>query len=288
MSKEGDKKWFYMALGHRRGPVAFEDLREKIVKKEVVIESTQVWKQGMKQWINLADAKPFATTIKKITSVSTQADSINKAAATNDVDEDLICRGASRLLFNLYFYIGWLIPIVLAVVVLTELQVQQILSPVQVSSGLFFKWLPFILLAIATWQMAASRMRHAGYSRAQGLGVFLPLYNLWVFMVCLLTPRNYKRKKKLGAVVIIYLLMFGGVVAGCILVLVPKVGAQNLSPFVMTEKMTEYYKGKTSYSSRYNDNVSEAARAKARKEQLLKEKKEEREQSKGSLGLRNK
>ncbi|PQJ28852.1 DUF4339 domain-containing protein [Rubritalea profundi] len=279
-----EKEWFYLSLGRRHGPVTHEDFCDKIAKQEVYIESTQVWKQGMQQWVNLTDAKPFEATIKKIKSVASQADGrVQNAAGTNDVDEEIACRGASRALFNLYFYFGWLIPMSLGIVILVELQVQQYLTPTRASSSLFFQSVPLILLAITTWKIAATRMQHAGYSKVHGLGVFVPIYNLWVYFICLLAPRNYKRHKKLGAGVLFYILLFGIGIAGSVLFLVPKIGAKNLSALVITESMTDYYKGKTSFTSRLNTNASEAASSKARQEQMKKQREIEREQSKGSM-----
>ena len=49
MGKAVEKEWFYLTLGHRRGPVTFEEFCEKIATQEVYIDSTQVWKQGMKK-----------------------------------------------------------------------------------------------------------------------------------------------------------------------------------------------------------------------------------------------
>lgn len=278
------KEWFYLSLGRRRGPVTHEDFCDKIVKQEIYIDSTQVWAQGMEQWVNLTDSKPFEVVINKIKSVASQADDqLQDASDTNNVDEDIACRGASRALFNVYFYFGWLIPAMLGIVILTELQVQQYLTPLRANSGLFFQSFPLILLAITMWQMAATRMKHAGYSKGHGLGVFVPGYNLWVYSICLLAPRNYKRHKKLGAGAFLYILLFGIGIAGSVLFLVPKIGAKNLSPLVVTESMTDYYKGKTSFTSRLNTNASKAASSKARQEQIKKQRKIEREQSKGSM-----
>ena len=141
------KEWFYLTLGHRRGPVTFEEFCEKIVKQEVYIDSTQVWKKGMKQWVDLAEAKPFSATIKKIKSVASQSESqVREVATTNGGDDDLACCGSSRALFNVYFYIGWVVPVTLAIAILTELQVQQILSPVRASTSLFIQVLPMLVL----------------------------------------------------------------------------------------------------------------------------------------------
>ena len=267
------KEWFYLTLGHRRGPVTFEDFCEKIVKQEVYIDSTQVWKKGMKQWINLAEAKPFAATIKKVKSVASQSEAqVRELAATKDGDEDLACRGSSRALFNVYFYIGWVIPVTLAIAILTELQVQQILSPLRASTSLFIQILPLMVLAIATWQMAGSRMQHAGYSKWHALGVFVPLYNLWVYMICLLAPRNYRLRKNLGAGGIFYILLFGAVTASSVVYLVPQIGLKNLSPLVMTEQMMQLYKEKTGFSSRFNSHQDEAAGSKVLQEQIIEQK----------------
>lgn len=284
MGKVVEKEWFYLTLGHRHGPVTHEVFCDKIVKQEIYIDSTQVWAQGMEQWVNLTDSKPFEAVINKIKSVASQADDqLQDASDTNNVDEDIACRGASRALFNVYFYFGWLIPVMLGIAILTELQVQQYLTPSRANSGLFFQSFPLILLAITMWQMAATRMKHAGYSKGHGLGVFVPGYNLWVCSICLLAPRNYKRHKKLGAGVFLYLLLFGIGIAGSVLFLMPQIGAKNLSPLVITESMTDYYKGKTNFTSRFNTNANEAASSKARQEQIKKQREIEREQSKGSM-----
>jgi len=278
-----EKEWFYLTLGHRHGPVTHEDFCKKIAKQEVYIDSTQVWTQGMTQWVNLTDAKPFDCSINKIKSAASQAnDRMRDGADTNNVDKDIDCQGASRALFNVYFYFGWIIPMILGIVILVELQVQQYLTPTRANSSLFFQSVPLILLAITTWRMAATRMKHAGYSRAHGLGVFVPIYNLWVCFICLFAPRNYKRHKKLGVGAALYILLFGIGLAGSVLFVVPKVGAKNLSPLVITESMTDYYKGKTGFTSRLNTNVSKTANSKTDKEQMKKKREIEREQSKGS------
>lgn len=284
MGKVVEKEWFYLTLGHRRGPVTFEDFCEKITKQEVYIDSTQVWKKGMDQWVKLAEAKPFEDSVKKFRVVENQSDArVRDAEGAKGIDEDIVCRGASRALFNIYFYFGWLIPIALGIAILTELQVQQLLTPTRVSSSLFFQVLPLVILAIVTWQMAATRMQHAGYSKAHGLGVFVPIYNLWVYAICLFAPRNYGRCKKLGSGAIFYILLFGIAIAGSVLFLVPKMGLRNLSPLVLTENMTDFYKGKIGFNARYNAHAGEAASSKARQEQMKKQKEVEREQSKGSM-----
>lgn len=271
MGKAVEKEWFYLSLGHRRGPVTSEEICHKIAKQEVYLDSTQVWKQGMKQWVNLAEAKPFDAEVKKIRAAAAQADArVISSIGTTGRDEDIKCSGVSRALFNLYFYFGWFIPVALAIAILTELQVYQILTPSRVSSSLFFKVLPLLALAVTTWQIAANRMQHAGYAKAHGLGVFVPVYNLWVYMICLFAPRNYGHRKKNGAGAIFYVLLFGVFTAGSGLFFWAKEGMKNLSPLSMTVNMTEFYKDKTGFTSRFNANASRDASSKARQEQMIK------------------
>ncbi|MFC4993081.1 DUF4339 domain-containing protein [Rubritalea tangerina] len=273
-----------MTLGHRRGPVTKDEFCDKIAKQEVFIDSTQVWKQGMTQWVNLAESKAFAADIKKIRSAASQADArVREETAVKDMDEDISCRGVSRALFNLFFYVGWLVPMMIGIVVLTELQVQQYLDPARYRTSVLLQLVPSILLMIAMWQMAASRMQHAGYSKAHGLGVFVPIYNLWVFLVCLFAPRNYSRRKKLGAAAFVYLFLMLGGLAASALIVVPKVGATSLSPLALTEGLTDFYKEKTNYTGRYNTNVAEAASSEARQEQMKKQKELQKQNSRGSL-----
>lgn len=267
MGRVVEKEWFYLTLGHRRGPVTHEEFCKKIAKKEIYIESTQVWKQGMKQWVNLTDAKPFDVAIRKVNSVAVHTDArVRDVAGLNDNGQDIVYLGASRALFNMYFYFGWLIPVLLGIVIVTELQVQQLVTPTRVRSSLFFQSVPLILLVLTTWQMAAKRMQHAGYSKARGLGVFVPIYNLWVLFACLLLPSGYGAFKKLGAGVIFYILLFGIIITGSVLLLAPKMRVNHFSPLAMTESLSNYYKEKTGFSSRYKANASQASSSKARQE----------------------
>lgn len=264
MGATAEKEWFYLSLGHRRGPVSREDVCDMIAKQEVYIDSTQVWKHGMTQWVDLADAKPFAAPIKKIRAAAAQVDArVRETSSSTGVDEDLVCRGSTRALFNLFFYVGWVVPLFVGVVLLAELQVHQLVTVRTVRSSIWLQSIPVLLFAIALWQMAATRMRHAGYSPKHGLGVFVPIYNVWVLFICMFAPRNYMRKKKLGKPAFCYALFFIAVATSLTLGVIPGLNLKTLSPIAVNESLTNFYKEKASVVSRTNYNSAKAAQIKA-------------------------
>lgn len=258
-----EKEWFYLSLGHRRGPVTHADVCKMIEKQEVYIDSTQVWKHGMEQWVNLVDAKPFSGEIKKIRAAAAQVDArVRETSSSTGVDEDIVCRGSTRALFNVFFYVGWIVPLFLGVVVLAELQVHQLVAVSTVRSNVLLKSIPVLFFAIALWQMAATRMRHAGYSTKHALGVFVPIYNVWVLFICMFAPRNYMRKKKLGKAAFCYALLFlslGAVIATGV---IPGINLKTMSPIAVNESMTDFYKEKTNVTSRINQNAAKSTQSK--------------------------
>ncbi|MGJ8671920.1 GYF domain-containing protein [Rubritalea sp.] len=285
MAGTEDKEWFYMSLGHRRGPVTRENLSKMLLSEELFVESTQVWRDGMKEWEGLADCKAFASTLKKVreTAQKTEAN-VRHTRSSEAGDEDLTCRGASRALFNLFFYIGWVIPILIGVIILTELQVHQLLDPKTVIHNDLQYIIPIGLLLLVSCQIAVSRMRHAGYPAWLGATIFIPVWNLFVLFICLLAPRNFRIQKKLGKAAIGYLVLllvmfalpFSGLLTG--------VTPQSANIFSLTDGISDSYKYQTSYSARINKNQSKSADAEARRKAM--EESHENEGREGALRKR--
>lgn len=257
MGAEKEKEWFYMSLGHRRGPVTEDEVCRMIAKQEVYIDSTQVWKNGMTQWVSLADAKDFAPAIKKIKREVAAMDArVRESAATKGIDEDVVCRGIARGVFNFYFYIGWLAPLLVGVIFLTELQVFQLVEPISLKKHWWLMHFPVLLMLLATCKMCGFRMQHAGYSKAAGWGLLIPVYNLWTLFVCLFAPRNFKRRKKIGPSILVYVFLLLGVAAAMSPAVLPKLTLSNANPLAVNEDLQRFYKNTTNFESRYDKRAS--------------------------------
>jgi hypothetical protein len=278
MAGTEDTVWFYMQHGHRRGPVTHEKLSEMLFDEQIFLESTQVWKEGMEDWEKIDDCKAFKSTVKKLREkVQKEEAKVRHAITSEGVSEDLIARGASRALFNIFFYLGWMLPVLLGVIILAELQVQQWLSPKTVSENSLQYVIPLLLAALALWQMAVSRMCHAGYSGWHGLGVFVPVWNLYPLFICLLAPQNFKKKKVLGKGAVFYGLLFVAAIALPISGVLPNLTAESLNPIAVTDGINNAYKLETSFNARMKKNVEDNSAAEAKK-------KAEKEQSPKSSG----
>lgn len=230
----------------------------------------------MKDWARISDAKDFAPCIKKIRDAAIKAEArVQQAASSEGVDESVVCRGASRILFNIFFYVGWIVPLALSVAALTELQVNQVLDPELLRQRQWIQLIPLFVSVIVLWQMAASRLKHAGYSRARGLTIFVPVFNLWTFFICLCAPRNFARKKKLGrgaAVYFLIMLVFvSTIIAGWLLGLKLK----QFSPLAVNAQVTELYEDKTHFRDRYNKKIQQAKDVEANREQMQRQKEAE-------------
>ncbi|MFC5051323.1 DUF4339 domain-containing protein [Rubritalea spongiae] len=280
MASREEKEWFYMALGHRRGPVTRDTLCEMLLNEELYIESTQVWREGMKEWEELADCKAFASTLKKVREAARQTEAnVRHAASSDSKEEDLICRGASRALYNCFFYIGWTVPILIGVVILTELQVYQIIDVSTVVRNKLQYIVPLTLLLLALCQMSVSRMRHAGYPAWLGVTVFVPIWNFFIFFVCLFTPQNFKRKKRLGKAALAYFLLFLAMLALPFSGLFTGLNPQSVNLFSVTQGMIDAYKYQTSFSTRLKHSKEKAEAAEERRKELEEKEREEREKS---------
>lgn len=265
--------WFYLSLGRRCGPVSKSELQALIENKEIYIESTKVWREGMEEWVELLHAKDFASYVKKLKAEARKADArVRQEAQTDELDEAILCRGATRGLFNVFFYVGWLLPMLVVVAIITELQVFQFLPVKVVNAHAWIGVLPLVASSIALWQVSASRMKHAGYSRMHGLTIFVPIWNIWTLLVCLCAPRNFGRKKKVDNVAVISFLVLFFFAAVFLLGLVPGVKARDLSPFAVTEKVFELYEEQTQSRARYNEKVQHSASIESRREQMKQQK----------------
>lgn len=252
MAAEQEKEWFYMSLGHRRGPVTKDEVCRMISKQEVYIDSTQVWKNGMTQWVKLADVKDFAPAIKKLKKEVADLDARVRDSSTHEGAEgDFISRGVSRPFFNLYFYLGWLVPMLVGVFILTELQVFQLIDPMSIERYWWLLHLPVFLVLFVTCQMCGYRMENVGYSRFQGLGLLLPLYNLWILFTCLFAPNNFRRRKKMGLSMLLYIFLFLGVGTVLSPAVLPKLKVAKVSPLAVNEMLQTSYKKETHFEARY-------------------------------------
>lgn len=269
MAGTENKVWFYMQLGHRRGPVTKEQLTEMLTNEEIFIESTQVWCEGMDDWEKLDECKAFNSVVKKVREAAEKVDANVRHAITSEgVDEDLIARGASRALFNVFFYIGWMIPVLIGVAVLTELQVYRFIEPEVVNKNNLQIIIPLGLAVIALWQLATSRMRHAGYSGVMGLTVFVPVWNFFTFFICLFAPQNFKRKKKFGKGGLAYGLLFLIALVVPLIGLVPGLSVQSLNPVLAADKISDTYKLQTSYSARLKKSEQESSEREAKQKAM--------------------
>ena len=266
-------EWFYLSLGVRRGPVSKSELQTLIANQEVYIESAKVWREGMDEWVDLIHAKDFSSYIKKLKAEARKADvRVRQESQSDEVDEAILCRGATRGFFNVYFYIGWLVPMLLCVLIITELQVFQFLPVKVVNAHAWIGMIPLVASATGLWQLAASRMKNAGYSRTHGLTIFVPILNIWTFLVCLCAPKNFGRKKKVDNVAVMSFLVLFFVTGVLLLGLVPNVKVKDLSPFAVTEGVFEMYEEKTQSRDRYKNKVQQSANVESRREQMKQQK----------------
>jgi len=273
MGAAAEKEWFYLSMGHRRGPVTKDEVCDLIAKRDIYIDSTKVWKHGMEEWVQLAEAKDFDSYIKKVKAVAAKADvRVREASAQPELDEDTVCRGASRGLFNMFFYVGWLLPLLIGVAVLSELQVLQVISRKFLTDYEWVRFFPLLCVSLALWAVTSSRMKHAGYSKKFGWTIFVPVLNLWTLFICLCTPRNFGRKKKIGKAAFAFLVFFLSATAVLALKLVPGLALKDLTPLVVNDKVTTFYENKTNMTNRLNQNVQDEANVEARREQMLKQK----------------
>ena len=280
MAGSEEKVWFYMLLGHRRGPVSYAEMSRMLVDEEIFMESTQVWREGMEEWQDLVDCKEFKPAIKKVREAAEKVEAkVRHAASTEGVSEDLISRGASRALFNVFFYIGWCVPVLLGIVIVTELQVLQLIDPVTVYKNNIQLIVPLVLLVVALWRVVVNRMKNAGYDAWLGHLIFIPVANLYTLFICLFAPQNYQRTKEFDKAVwgygALFLLMVGLPFTG----LVPNVTPQSLNPVSLTEGLDDTYKFHTSYRARLKKSQDKAFSAEERRKAMEKE-----SQSKGREG----
>lgn len=276
MGSTTSKEWFYLYLGNRRGPVSMDDICRKVASHDIYIDSTKVWKEGMADWVRLSDAKAFAPYIKEIRAIATKAEArVQQAMSAEGIDEGVLCIGVSRVLFNVFFYIGWLVPLALSIALLTELQVFQLIKPETVHRSQWIPLIPLAISVIALWLMAAKRMQHAGYRSSLGLTVLVPVVNFWTLFVCLCAPLNYRRKKILGRGAVVYFLTLclaaASLVGGALLS--PKM--VQYSPLAVSRQITEMYENKTHFQKRFKQKIKRAAEEKKRYEESLRKKEEQ-------------
>ena len=274
MSGAAENKWFYMSHGHRQGPVSRESLSQLLTNKELMIESTHVWCEGMKDWEKVEDSKQFASTIRSIREAAMQAEAdVRHAASVKGVGEDALCRGATRGLFNLFFYLGWLVPFLIGIAITSELQVHRILSPEYVSDSWWCQFLPFFLVMIYLWQIAASRMKHAGYPAWLGATVFIPIWNIWTLLVCLCAPQNFRRKKKLGKRALGCFLLFVVMLGIPFSAVIPGLNTSTLAPVEVKDRITHFYKYSTGMNARMKKNDEKSSQAESRRKRIEEQKK---------------
>ena len=59
-------EWFYSFAGIRRGPVTEDQIRKLVVEKTLDIDSALVWRNGMAEWLSLADVAEFEPSVELI------------------------------------------------------------------------------------------------------------------------------------------------------------------------------------------------------------------------------
>ena len=259
MAGTTDKDWFYLSHGHRKGPVSRDEIKELLLEKELFIESTQVWSEGMDDWVGIAESKHFSATVKQVLEAEAKAEEEVRHAATIKKDgDDETCRGASRGLFNMFFYVGWIFPLMIGVVLLSELQVHQFFTKEYVDNTWWCQVLPIFLVGLYLWQLAVSRMKHAGFKGWQGITLFIPIWNIWTLFVCLLTPQNFKRKKKLDLPALGYFVLFLVMVGIPFSGIIPSINRESMQPFAVKDSVTAFYNYHTNFKTRMRHNDEQA------------------------------
>lgn len=284
MAKKTKEEWFYLSLGHRRGPVTKDEIEQLIVSEDIYVDSTKVWREGMEKWVKLVESKDFASIIKKLRAEASKADvRVRNAAQGMDVDLEVLCRGVNRSFFNVFFYGLWLLPLLFGIVVITELQVFQALSRTLVEESGWIPLIPLIIVALIFVRMACSRMKNAGFSSGLGWTILVPVVNIWTILVCLCAPRNFGREKKPGWGSLGFLALLGAVVTVIVLGLVPGLKAKDVSPLAVNENMTIFYQDSTDFTRRYNNKQQEKAGSETQREQRMKQKEQQQREANRSM-----
>ncbi|SHK02758.1 protein of unknown function [Rubritalea squalenifaciens DSM 18772] len=259
----GKKQWFYLNLGQRRGPVSKEKLCELIERKEIYYSDVQVWKEGMKEWLPVSKVRSFAGSIKKVSTPSSSTVDTREAKERELREQDSHLGGLGRFGYNLYFYIGWPIVYMLGFIACKELQLYGVLDssdPVQLA------WVPYIIwgfVGLVTLIATASRMRNAGYAGSWCMGLLVPLLNLWILLISLCGPTNYRRRKRLGMGGLVFFMIFVGVTLGATFV---NMGGYHINVDGMKRSVFARYSKLTNIESRQSSALNERAKDNHEKE----------------------
>lgn len=251
MAAPTKREWYYLAQDQRHGPLSLEEISKKVMAREVFPEDSHVWRQGMKDWEVLDTCKAFATVIKTLREREAAVDArAREAGSATSWDAGSDAVGISRGVFHFYVYVGWLIPMLLCVILLTELQVHGGAAVFKQIKPNFFSLIPLAVATLLMLKVAGERLNNAGYSKKMGLGLLVPIYNLWVLFLCLFAPAHYKQSKKFGAGAFGSFVFVGLYAAGIFLLVVPMLGAEKILPHNVGLGLETFYKGKSNFKGR--------------------------------------
>jgi len=212
------KKWYYIKMGHQRGPVSVNEMIDLIESDGIHLQEAKVWKNGMKEWLPIEKVRCFRKAVKRLSpKMDFSADEL-EICEEKAKEFDQHVRGVGRVLFNLYFYVGLILVYFVAVIALKELEVYNLLKAKTVSESPWVQYVPYVVLG---------------------------LVSLWV--VSLRTPKNYRIRKNLGLSGVLMLCLFIGVVTGSWVL--SKEG-EILEPKALNKEVIEKYSSLTDLPGR--------------------------------------
>lgn len=255
--KSSKKQWFYLNLGQRRGPVSKEKLCDLIERKEIYYTDVQVWKEGMKEWLPVAQVRSFSPSIKKVEAapVVHKGDSL-EAKEMEYKEQDSYIGGLSRLGYNIYSYLGWAVIYLIGVILAKELVIYGVFDAANPEQMEWKSYVPWVLVGIVTLTLTASRMRNAGYAGTWSLGLLVPVLNLWVLLVSLCGPKNYRRRKRLGMAGMGYFFFCVCVTLGTLFL---NMGGHHINTKGMEEAAVSIYSKVTKMEARQNRQITDRA-----------------------------
>ena len=142
---------------------------------------------------------------------------------------------------------GLILVYFVAVIALKELEVYNLLKAKTVSESPWVQYVPYVVLGLVSLWVVSLRMKNAGYSKKWGVALFIPIVNLWVLLVGLCAPKNYRIRKNLGLSGVLMLCLFIGVVTGSWVL--SKEG-EILEPKALNKEVIEKYSSLTDLPGR--------------------------------------
>ncbi|WP_018970735.1 DUF4339 domain-containing protein [Rubritalea marina] len=251
MAAPTKREWYYLAQEQRHGPLAIEEISKKVMAREIFPEDCHVWRQGMKDWEIMEQSKAFLPVVKQLHEREAATDArAREAAASTNWDNTMDAEGVTRGVFHFYMYVGWLLPMVLTVALLTELQVYGGKEVNKWMKPQVFSIIPFIITLLLFLKVSGQRLLNAGYSKKKSLTLLIPVYNIWPMILCYFAPSHFVTRKKFDFGAFWMLVILGLYSAGVAMFLVPRVGVEAISPLGVGPAVEKIYKEKTNYLGR--------------------------------------